>query len=165
MLSCSTVSGMPQPLVGVEIDESFRDRVREEWVRAVAETVLEREGPGGPAEVGVFITGDEEVRELNRLYRDTDSTTDVLSFALTEGEDFVAPPDGVTHLGEVIVSYPQAERQAVEAGKETSQEIALLLVHGVLHLLGHDHAEPEDERQMRSSEAALLRSLADSLAL
>lgn len=155
---------MPQPLVGVEIDERFQGQVREEWVRAIAEMVLEVEGPRGPAELGVLVTGDEEVRELNRLYRDMDSTTDVLSFALTEGGDFVAPPDGISHLGEVIISYPQAQRQAQEMGKGTSREVALLLVHGILHLLGHDHAEPDEERQMRARETALLQSMPDSLA-
>jgi len=155
---------MPKPLVGVEIDSRFRDQVPEEWVRAIAETVLVQDGPRGPAELGVLVTGDEAVRELNRLYRNTDSTTDVLSFALREGHGFVAPPDGVTHLGDVIVSYPQAERQAIEMGHETSQEVALLLVHGILHLLGHDHAEPDEERQMRARETALLQSMPDSLA-
>lgn len=149
---------MPQPLVGVEINPVFQDRVDEAWIRALAEAVLEQEGPEEPADIGVVVTGDDEVHELNRLYREIDSTTDVLSFALTEGDEFVAPPDGLVHLGEVIMSYPQAERQAREAGKETRQEMALLLVHGILHLLGYDHAEEEEEREMRALEQALLQA-------
>ncbi|MDP2726020.1 MAG: rRNA maturation RNase YbeY [Dehalococcoidia bacterium] len=154
---------MPQPLVGVEIDPKFHDHINEEWVRALAGRVLEQEGPQGPAELGILITGDEEVRELNRLYRGLDQTTDVLSFALTEGDGFVTPPDGISHLGEVIISYPQAERQAQERGQESLQEIALLLVHGILHLLGHDHADPDQERHMRATERALLQAIPDSI--
>lgn len=149
---------MPQPLVGVEIDPEFQNHIDEVWVRALAVTVLEQEGPKEPVELGILVTGDEKVRELNHLYRGLDCTTDVLSFALTEGDDFVAPPDGVLHLGEVIISYPQAERQAPEMGKETKQEIALLLVHGILHLLGYDHAEEDEEQLMRAKEASLLQT-------
>lgn len=155
---------MPQPLVGVEIDQRFQERVSEDWLRAIAEMVLEREGPQGPAEVGLLVTGDDEVQELNRRYRGLDCTTDVLSFALTEGRDFAVPPDGVLHLGEVIISYPQAERQARELDKDTSRELALLLVHGMLHLLGHDHAEPVEERRMRAKEQLLLQAIPGSVA-
>ena len=149
---------MPQPLVEVEIDSEFQHHFDEGEIRALAELVLEREGPQQPAELGILITGDEKVHELNRLYRGIDCTTDVLSFALTEGDDFVAPPDGLLHLGEVIVSYPQAERQAREMHKDVKQEMALLLVHGILHLLGYDHAEEEEEKLMRAKEAALLNA-------
>lgn len=155
---------MRQPLLGVEIKPEFQDRLEEAWLRALALMVLEREGPQGPVELGIVVAGDEEVRELNRLYRGLDSTTDVLSFALTEGDDFVAPPDGLTHLGEVIISYPQAERQAQEGGKETLQEVALLLVHGILHLLGQDHADRDQTRRMRAKEKALLQAIPDLVA-
>lgn len=148
---------MPQPLVGVEIDPEFQEEVDEAWVRALAEKVLTSEGPRESAELGIVVTGDERVHELNHLYRGLDCTTDVLSFALTEGQDFVAPPDGLVHLGEVIVSYPQASRQAREFGKSHQQELALLLVHGILHLLGFDHAEDDQEREMKAREATLLQ--------
>ncbi|MDO8688423.1 MAG: rRNA maturation RNase YbeY [Dehalococcoidia bacterium] len=150
---------MPQPLVGVDIDQEFVEHVDEVWVRALAQSVLEQEAPEKPVELEIRVTGDETVQELNHLYRGLDCTTDVLSFALTEGEDFVAPPDGILHLGEVIVSYPQAERQALEMGKGTAQEVALLLVHGILHLLGYDHAEQEDEKTMRARETILLQTV------
>lgn len=151
-------------LVGVEIKPEFQDRVHEGWLRALAGTVLEREGPQGPVELGILVAGDEAVRELNRRYRGLDSATDVLSFALTEGGDFVAPPDGLLHLGEVIISYPQAERQAQERGVETRQEVALLLVHGILHLLGYDHADRSQVRHMKAKERALLQAILDHVA-
>lgn len=150
---------MPQPLIGVEIDDGFQDMVKEEWVRAIAQLVLEQEVPEGTPELGILVTGDDEVRKLNRQYRNIDSTTDVLSFALAEGAGFMTPPDGLVHLGEIIVSYPQAERQALEEGKDTSQEVSLLLVHGLLHLLGYNHADPEEEQQMRAREKVLLQAI------
>ncbi len=150
---------MPQPQVGVDIDQEFQELVDEAWVYALAQSVLEQEGPEKPVELEILVTGDGTVQELNHLYRGLDCTTDVLSFALTEGEGFISPPDGVLHLGEVILSYPQAKRQAREMGKDVAQEVALLLVHGILHLLGYDHAEEEDEKTMRAREAILLQTV------
>lgn len=145
----------------VSIDEPFESCLDEEWVRGVVGHALEMEGVGSTAEVGLVITGDDMVRQLNRDYRSIDDTTDVLSFALREdsGVSFVNPPDGVLHLGEVIVSYPRAVAQAGEHQHSVQRELALLLVHGVLHLLGHDHEEPEDEARMRAAEERVLGAL------
>jgi probable rRNA maturation factor len=149
--------------VGVQVDEPWRKAVDEDAVRGLALRVLTSEGVAPPVEVSFVITDDGTVRDLNRRYLDRDEPTDVLSFPLQEasregdgGEPFVGPPDGVAHLGEVIVSYPTAERQAREQGHGVEREIAHLVVHGLLHLLGYDHAEPEEERRMRSLEERLL---------
>jgi probable rRNA maturation factor len=142
--------------VNVRVDAPFRKWVSEEWLRLVAGRVLAAEGVP-PAEVGLVITGDRAVRTLNRSYRGEDAPTDVLSFALNDrAEDFVLPPDGVLRLGEVVVSLPTARRQARAAGRSVREEVAWLVVHGLLHLLGYDHQEEEEERVMRSREAALL---------
>jgi probable rRNA maturation factor len=69
---------------------------------------------------------------------------------------FVAAPDGVSHLGEVIISYPQAVIQAEEHHHPVKKELAILIIHGVLHLLGYDHAEPDQEHRMRAGEAEIL---------
>jgi probable rRNA maturation factor len=147
--------------VGVQVDEPWRKAVDEDAVRELALRVLTSEGVAAPAEVSVVIADDETVRDLNRRYLDRDEPTDVLSFPLVEAEEpFVEPPDGVAHLGEVIVSYPTAERQASEQDHGVEREIAHLVVHGLLHLLGHDHAEPAEERRMRSLEERLLAAAA-----
>ncbi len=138
----------------VTIDDPFASFVSPEWIEGVARRVLEAEGVS-EAELGVLVTGDETVHDLNRRYAGEDKPTDVLSFSLQEGEEF-ASPDAVLRLGEVIISYPTAERQASEAARPVEDEVAHLLVHGVLHLLGYDHAEPDEEREMRAREAALL---------
>ena len=118
------------------------------------------------AEMSVVITDDETVRRLNREFRGYDEPTDVLSFGLSarmkpaaDGEEFFAfpdAPDNVLHLGEVVISYPTAERQAAEHNRPPGDELRHLLIHGTLHLLGYDHAEPEEEAVMRAREQALL---------
>jgi probable rRNA maturation factor len=110
-------------------------------------------------ELGVLVTDDEAVRRLNDVYAGEDSATDVLAFSLREGEEF-ASPDDVLRLGEVIISYPTASRQAAEAARDVDDEIAHLLVHGILHLLGYDHSEAEDEAIMRQRTDDLLAALA-----
>ena len=142
----------------VSIDEPFRAHLNERWVKRVVAETLALEQVSPPAELSLVIAGDERIRQLNRDYRQTDEATDVLAFALLEdsGVPFVSPPDGVLHLGEVVVSYPRAAEQAREHNHSAKREIGLLLVHGVLHLLGHDHEEPEDEARMRAEEQRVL---------
>ncbi len=102
-------------------------------LRSAADHVLRRLGVAG-GEVGVLICGDERIRALNRTFRGRDKATDVLSFPSGD-----AQPDGPTYLGDVAISLDTARRQAVAAGIEESRELVVLLVHGLLHLLGHDH--------------------------
>ena len=134
------------------------------WLRKVAQKALVREGISGNIEMGLFISGQDKMRELNKKYRYKDEPTDVLSFASEERADpqpFIEPPDGVRHLGEVIVSYPQAAIQAGEHHHSVEKEIAILIIHGVLHLLGYDHDEPENEKEMKAREAEILDGLKD----
>lgn len=138
----------------VTVEPAFSRSCRSDRLKAIARRVLEAERLPD-AELGILVTGDETVRGLNRRYAGHDETTDVLSFSLQEGEEF-ASPDGLLRLGEVIISFPTAQRQAELAGRLLGDEMAHLLVHGILHLLGYDHAQPEDERHMRRREAELL---------
>ena len=141
----------------ITVVAKFERFVEVEELRRIAAGVLAAESVPN-AELGVLITDDEAVRRLNAEYAGEDETTDVLAFSLREGEVFVSP-DEVTRLGEVIISFPTASRQAAEAGRLVDEEMAHLLVHGILHLLGYDHVEPEEERVMRGREAELLASL------
>jgi probable rRNA maturation factor len=141
----------------VSIDPAFGTRITADWLIGVARITLEMERAPS-CQLSVVVTGDEQIRELNREFAGEDHATDVLSFSLREGEEFVSPDD-TDRLGEVIVSFETAERQADEAGHHVEDEVAHLLVHGVLHLLGYDHLEPADETKMRARERSILSEL------
>jgi probable rRNA maturation factor len=136
----------------------FERFVEIDSLRRIATGVLAAESVPA-AELGVLVTDDEAIRRLNSEFAGEDAPTDVLAFSLREGEEFVSP-DGVMRLGEVIISYPTASRQATEVGRLVDEEIAHLLVHGILHLLGYDHAEAEEEARMRERTDELLSALA-----
>ena len=147
--------------INVLIDDGFEGCPEADWLRGIAEQALVVQDAGSDAELGLVIIGQEKVRQLNRSYRGQDEPTDVLAFAgreEAEGEfpPFIAPPDGVTHLGEVVISYPQAVAQAGEQQHSVKRELAILIIHGVLHLLGFDHDKPELEREMKAREAEIL---------
>jgi probable rRNA maturation factor len=143
--------------IDIHIEEPFQDQVQDGWLRQAAEMALAFAGIDYPAELSLVVTDDETVRELNRTYRGVDETTDVLAFALgAENSSFPPPPDGVTHLGEVIISCPQAARQAEEQKHSLKREVAILTIHGILHLLGYDHQQPEEEEEMTVREAETL---------
>lgn len=147
--------------VCILVEEDFTEIVEEKQVEEIARRVLEAEGVGPPYEVSLFFTGSETVQRLNRDYRGLDESTDVLAFYMLSRQEpdssFVLPPDGVTHLGEVVISCPQAAQQAKTQGHSLERELALLIIHGMLHLLGYDHEEPEEEKRMREKEQNLLQ--------
>jgi len=103
----------------------------------------------------ILLSDDAQVRELNRQYLGIDAPTDVLSFPAGEAD----PDTGVTYLGDVIISVPQAGAQARAAGHALEAEVQLLVVHGVLHLLGHDHAQSEAKGRMWAAQTEVLNQL------
>jgi probable rRNA maturation factor len=146
--------------VNVLIDDELEGKLEPGWLRGVAEQVLLALGAGADAELGLFIATGERVKRLNRDYLGRDEPTDVLAFSAREEvgshPPFVPPPDGVLHLGEVIIAYPQAVKQAAEYKHSVEREILILIVHGVLHLLGYEHDKPELELKMRDREKEVL---------
>lgn len=112
-------------------------------------------------EVDITIVDDEEIHQLNKEYRDVDRPTDVLSFALDEdgGEPELLGAPEEHLLGDIIISAETAARQAEEFGHGLNREIVYLAVHGLLHLLGYDHMEPEDKVVMRAKEEEALRKI------
>ena len=168
---------MPSPAeqsfdVSVQTIEEGLDLPPEIWIADVVSLALKTAGAQEGSGVSVVFAGDEVVRELNREHRGLDETTDVLAFSFThEGEyygepdekvpidempGFALPPGQAEPLGEIIVSYPQAMRQADAAGRTVTEELAALLVHGAIHLLGYDHMEPDEEAAMKALENRVL---------
>jgi len=112
------------------------------------------------------LTDDLRVQELNRDYRGQDRPTDVLSFSLWEGQVPPPPPLGQPRLlGDVVISLETACRQAAEQGHDLRREVAWLISHGVLHLLGHDHPDPEARERMKLLEDQVLAALEEDGAL
>ncbi len=147
--------------ISVLIDEGFEGYLEVGWLQSVAERVLAVQNAGSETEMGLVIANQEKVKQLNRSYRGKDEPTDVLAFSMLPAEQmpgagFPQPPDGVRHLGEVIISYPQAVIQAEEHQHSVKRELAILIIHGVLHLLGYDHETPELEQQMIAREREIL---------
>ena len=105
-----------------------------------------------PCELSLVLTDGTKVHELNRDYRGKDASTDVLSFPATPA---ATEPGESPYLGDVVVSVPQARRQAHEHGREIDDELALLAVHGALHLLGYRHDTDETAAAMESLERSL----------
>ena len=149
--------------IGISVEEKFRGLVDVEWARKIARDALKAEGIMPPFEVSLVFTDSETVQKLNRDYRGVDEITDVLAFYMLPQKEadssFALPPDGVLRLGEVVISYPQAVEQAKEQGHSTDKELALLIIHGILHLLGYDHEQPEEEAKMRAREGELLEKI------
>ena len=149
--------------IDVLVDRGIEPNLEVGWFKRVAELVLASEKVNPHTELSLVITGQEKIRQLNRDYLGKDRPTDVLAFAMVPQENeimevppFVVPPDGVIHLGEVIISYPQALMQAEEYHHSVKREMAILIIHGVLHLLGYDHATPFQESRMRARELEIL---------
>lgn len=140
---------------------------RRAFIRKVIRTALAAEGVDFPCEVDVLITNDEAIHQVNLDMRDVDRSTDVLSFPefdltpgqLPEAED-ADPGTGLVPLGDMVISWEHVTAQAKEYGHSNRRELAYLVVHSVLHLLGYDHLdEGPQKKQMRAREEAILAEL------
>ena len=156
---------MAEPEINVSIEQKLKISLGESWLKRIAVRAIEAEGIPSPSEMGLVITDSKTIQKLNMTYRGENTPTDVLAFHMIPSTNqesetqFVGPPDGVHHLGEVVISYHQAIKQAQEQGHSVEQELALLIVHGVLHLLGYDHELPEEEQKMKARESEILKRL------
>ena len=135
--------------------------------RRAVETVLEHEQYNNPCEVSITYTDNEQIHALNLQYRQVDRPTDVLSFPVFDllpgehpDEEDADPGTGLIPLGDMVISMERCEAQAAEYGHSKKREIAYLVTHSVLHLLGYDHLdEGEEKKRMRAREEAILSEL------
>ena len=127
----------------------------EDLLERAATTALEHESQSLESELSIVLTDNTRLHELNLNYLGVDSPTDVLSFPASETD----PETGARYIGDVLISMPRAQQQANAAGHPLESEVQLLVVHGVLHLLGHDHADPEEKARMWKAQAEILAAL------
>ena len=106
-------------------------------------------------DITLVLTGDSQLHKLNRDYLGVDAPTDVLSFPASESD----PETGEAYLGDIILSLPRADKQARAAGHSQADEAQLLVVHGTLHLLGHDHATAREKAKMWKAQGEILNRL------
>lgn len=163
--------------VEISVQTAYRGQVSSAWLRKLASKVLDEalDGSAGPAfQLSLAVADDDTVQRLNREYRGLDEVTDVLAFSPVhsghwegDGEPppgaheeivFPAAPENPVHLGDVVISYPQVVRQAGPGPSGVEAELAQLVTHGVLHLLGFDHAESQEKAVMRARERELVSS-------
>jgi probable rRNA maturation factor len=138
-------------MINIESDYPFPG----ELLERAAHAVLEHEGESVDAELSIVLTDNEHLQELNLNYLGVDAPTDVLSFPASETD----PESGARYIGDILISIPRAQSQAEAAGHPLEAEVQLLVVHGTLHLLGHDHAEPEEKSRMWKAQAEILNLL------
>ncbi len=134
--------------------------VKRAWIRQTILAALEAEKVSAPLEIDCLVTDDAGIKALNSRYRGIDRPTDVLSFALdepgTDGAAFPVAPGGTAGMGILVVSYPTAVEQAKRNRVTVEDELRLLLVHGVLHILGYDHERRHEAIAMRKRERRIL---------
>jgi probable rRNA maturation factor len=131
-------------------------------IRRCCQAVLITENFGKDAEVSVSFVSNSEIRNLNKIYRNKDSVTDVLSFPLTDtdGNTEINQETGAVLLGDIVISLETAVKQASNYGHSLEREIGFLTVHSMLHLLGYDHETSQlDQRIMREKEESVLEKL------
>ena len=139
-------------------DEQEKIVIPEDWtvkIERVAEICLQEEEIDPKAEIGLMFVDNEQIREMNKTYRDKDSATDVLSFPMYEADEAIDDEEEIL-LGDIVISLERAAEQAEEYGHSLEREVMYLLVHGLLHLAGYDHMEDDEKKEMRQREEELL---------
>lgn len=148
-------------MIHIQIDEKLESATAmlaaldQTIIGRAAQRVLEHAGAEAGAEATIVLSDDDQLQALNRQFLGIDEPTDVLSFPGGETD----PDSDALYLGDVILSLPRAQAQADAAGYTLQDEVQLLVVHGMLHLLGHDHAEEEEKARMWAAQAEILASL------
>ena len=125
-----------------------------ELLKHAARVTLEQQSASDD-DITIVLTDDDQLHELNQEYLGVDAPTDVLSFPASESD----PETGARYLGDILISVQRAAQQAQAGGHALEAEVQLLVVHGTLHLLGHDHAEAEEKARMWAAQTEVLKRL------
>jgi probable rRNA maturation factor len=142
-------------MITIEIKQPYKKSIVKASVKKIASTILFLVLQDSESDLSILITSDSTLQRLNKEYLGYDQPTDVLSFESKE----IDPETGKISLGDIAISYPAAERQAIEAGHSVENEILMLLVHGILHLSGFDHKSKDEKFEMWNKQQAILNQL------
>ena len=138
----------------INIDNQ-QDFLESALLQRAARLTLDLESAPVDADITIVLTDDAQLHELNKEFLGVDAPTDVLSFPASESD----PETGTPYLGDILISIPRAAQQAQAAGHSVEAEVQLLVVHGTLHLMGHDHAEAEEKTRMWNAQAEVMSRL------
>lgn len=138
----------------INIDNQ-QDFLESALLQRAARLTLDLESAPVDADITIVLTDDAQLHELNREFLGVDAPTDVLSFPASESD----PETGTPYLGDILISIPRATEQAQASGHSVEAEVQLLVVHGTLHLMGHDHAEAEEKARMWNAQAEVMSRL------
>jgi len=144
-------------MINIEIIDRFENSIKQQIIHSTAQQTLQHQNTSDEVDLSIIVDDDEKLKELNRQFLGIDTATDVLSFPANE----IDPETGRRYLGDIIISFSHAEKQAQDAGHSTAREIQLLVVHGILHLLGYDHADNKGKQKMWIIQEEILASLKD----
>lgn len=142
-------------MIDIHIEKEFQKKIQHKPLLETAENTLTHLSLPPTTDLSIQIATDQEIRTLNRKYRQVDRETDVLAFPAGH----INPEDGTTYLGDIIISYPRAQFQAEQRGHSPIQEIQLLIIHGILHLYGFDHTGTEEKQAMWKMKHQILTQL------
>lgn len=142
----------------IQVDEPFEPNIDQASIEDALNVTFRFFPPPVDGTVSVVVTDNETVQHLNRDYRGIDAPTDVLSFDNTPDPDFPGE-EALLHLGDVIIAYPIAEKQAAVGGHAVLEEVLLLTVHGTLHLLGFDHDTQVNKEKMWAAQNRVMAEL------
>ena len=138
----------------INIDNQ-QDFLESALLQRAARLTLDLESAPVDADITIVLTDDAQLHELNKELLGVDAPTDVLSFPASESD----PETGTPYLGDILISIPRAIEQAQASGHSVEAEVQLLVVHGTLHLMGHDHAEAEEKARMWNAQAEVMSRL------
>lgn len=137
-------------------------------IEKTVERVLQQENFPDKASVSIVLMSNSAIKKLNFAYRNINDATDVLSFPMMDKQDDIANSngeagynieDGIVFLGDIVISVEKATEQSAEYGHSFEREIAFLVAHGMLHLLGYDHSSDDDTKEMRMKEESVLKHI------
>jgi len=140
--------------VDYEITNLTKENVDESLIEGLIKATSEKLGISDSL-VEIILIDDEKIHEINKQYRGVDRPTDVISFAFQDMEDITI--SNITNLGEIYISLDKVKSQAKEYGHSERRELGFLTVHGLLHLLGYDHMNSEDEKEMFKLQEDILK--------
>lgn len=144
-------------MINIEIIDRLKNAIKPQKIHIAAQQTLQHQNTSDDVDLSILVDDDKRIKELNLQFLGIDSETDVLSFAANE----IDPETGHRYLGDIIISFSRAEKQAQDAGHSTIREIQLLVVHGILHLLGYDHVDNKGKQKMWTIQEEILASLQD----